>query len=56
MQQALCVSGEKALDKPLLYEAGWGKQLTYIIGFSKDDINDVTWRYSADHQKLILRR
>lgn len=26
---------EAALDSPLLYEAGWGKRLTYVLSFSR---------------------
>lgn len=51
-----CDSCEPLFDKPLTYEKGWGKQLTYIVAFSNQEIVDVTRRYVIDPFMNKMRR
>uniref|UniRef100_A0A182R7C5 Peptide-N(4)-(N-acetyl-beta-glucosaminyl)asparagine amidase n=1 Tax=Anopheles funestus TaxID=62324 RepID=A0A182R7C5_ANOFN len=47
---------ENVLDAPLMYEHGWRKEITYVFGFARDDVQDVSWRYSNNHKQLLQRR
>ena len=47
---------ENVLDAPLMYEAGWGKKLSYIFAFGSGGAADVAPRYSTDWQACLERR
>mmetsp|Transcript_57433 Transcript_57433/g.136527 ORF Transcript_57433/g.136527 Transcript_57433/m.136527 type:complete len:524 (+) Transcript_57433:119-1690(+) len=47
---------EGVLDNPLMYEDGWGKQLTMIFAFTQTKIEHVTSRYTNDYAATVQRR
>ncbi|KOB72172.1 putative peptide-N(4)-(N-acetyl-beta-glucosaminyl)asparagine amidase [Operophtera brumata] len=51
-----CDPCEAKLNAPLMYSHGWGKKLSYVIAVSRDDLQDVTWRYTTEHKEVLKRR
>ena len=47
---------EKAIDRPRMYERGWGKALACILAFGRDETLDVTRRYTRDVGACMSRR
>lgn len=45
---------DNVVDAPLMYQHGWKRNVDYVIGFSHDDIQDVTWRYSNTHEEVSI--
>ena len=51
-----CDPCERALDRPHIYEAGWGKRHRYVLAAARDEVADVTFRYSVDFAATAARR
>jgi len=49
-------SCETAWDTPLMYEQGWGRNMTFILAHSTSGIYDVTRRYVKDWNLIAGRR
>lgn len=49
-------SCEKKLDKPRLYECGWGKKLVAVFAFDACEVIDVTKRYARANYAAVLER
>lgn len=51
-----CDPCEATCDTPLIYETGWGKEITYVTAYSCEEVQDVTWRYTNQHSDTLSRR
>jgi peptide-N4-(N-acetyl-beta-glucosaminyl)asparagine amidase len=49
-------SCETAWDTPLVYEQGWGRNMTYVLAHSMTGVYDVTRRYVKDWDSCEKRR
>lgn len=39
-----------------MYQHGWKRKIDYIIAYSNEDVQDVTWRYTNNHQEIRINR
>ena len=47
---------ENLVNRPLVYEEGWGKKLKWIVAFNQYECVDVTKRYTNKYDEVINRR
>ncbi|KAJ6644016.1 Peptide-N(4)-(N-acetyl-beta-glucosaminyl)asparagine amidase [Pseudolycoriella hygida] len=47
---------DNVIDAPLMYQHGWKRKVDYVIAFSRDDVQDVTWRYANNHKETLSSR
>jgi hypothetical protein len=47
---------EGVFDRPIMYERGWGKKLTFVFGVTPNSVEDVSKRYTADYGAMVQRR
>uniref|UniRef100_A0A1I8Q858 Peptide-N(4)-(N-acetyl-beta-glucosaminyl)asparagine amidase n=1 Tax=Stomoxys calcitrans TaxID=35570 RepID=A0A1I8Q858_STOCA len=47
---------DNVVDSPLMYQHGWKRNIDYVLAYSCDDIQDVTWRYSNNHKEILTKR
>ena len=44
---------ENAIDKPLMYKVGWGRNVDLCLSYSvAEGCRDTTWRYNHFHEDL----
>ncbi|XP_034651227.1 peptide-N(4)-(N-acetyl-beta-glucosaminyl)asparagine amidase [Drosophila subobscura] len=47
---------DNVVDSPLMYQHGWKRGIDYVFAYSRDDAQDVTWRYTNNHQEILQQR
>jgi hypothetical protein len=47
---------EGVFDRPIMYERGWGKKLTFVFGVTPNSVEDVSKKYTADYESMVARR
>ena len=43
-------------DVPLTYEKSWGQNINYVLGFSHQEIVDITYKYTEQRTKINSKR
>lgn len=46
----------EGIDKPLMYETGWKRDIAYVVSIGHDDVIDVTRRYIVNNESNMSRR
>ncbi|XP_060660274.1 peptide-N(4)-(N-acetyl-beta-glucosaminyl)asparagine amidase [Drosophila nasuta] len=47
---------DNVVDSPLMYQHGWKRNIDYVFAYSRDDAQDVTWRYTNNHKQILQIR